>query len=211
MVERRSALGRPERFPEIAAEVVRLNPDVIRGKQPVLRAVKAAPRRSRSRPVAQLPRGIRSRHEPGPARRQPDGPDACPPGDLRQALELLRSRAGDWVADLTTRAMPTRRVGTLLRDGARRLGVTLVPVLMMARSRRHSTGGVPDDDPGRRAGGADRDIGEHFANRRPSSSWPPAPAPTMAPGREFVAIGSLMAYGELSDDCVALPPTWRRS
>jgi two-component system, NtrC family, sensor kinase len=29
VVERRSALGRPKRFPEIAAEVVRLNPDVI--------------------------------------------------------------------------------------------------------------------------------------------------------------------------------------
>jgi hypothetical protein len=42
VVEGRSALGRPERFPEIAAEVVRLNPDVIlAGSNRVLRAVKA--------------------------------------------------------------------------------------------------------------------------------------------------------------------------
>ena len=43
VVELRSALGRPERFPEIATEVVRLNPDVIlAGSNRVIRAVKAA-------------------------------------------------------------------------------------------------------------------------------------------------------------------------
>ena len=43
VVERRSALGRPDRFPEIAVEVVRLDPDVIlAGSNRVLRAVKAA-------------------------------------------------------------------------------------------------------------------------------------------------------------------------
>ena len=43
VVDRRSALGRPERFPEIAAEVVGLNPDVIlTGSNRVVRAIKAA-------------------------------------------------------------------------------------------------------------------------------------------------------------------------
>ena len=48
VVERRSALGRPERFPEIAADVVRLNPHVIvvgstRVAQAVLAATKTIP------------------------------------------------------------------------------------------------------------------------------------------------------------------------
>ena len=49
-------------------------------------------------------------------------------------------------------------------------------------------------------------IGEHFANRRLIVELATRHRlPTMAPGREFVDVGSLMAYG------VSYPDNWRRA
>ena len=49
-------------------------------------------------------------------------------------------------------------------------------------------------------------IGEHFANRRLIGELATRHRlPTMAPGREFVGVGGLMAYG------VSYPDNWRRA
>ena len=135
VVERRSALGRPERFPEIAAEVVRLNPDVIlAGSNRILRAVKAA---TATIPIVGPSLSFPVEYGLATSLARPGAnltglTDDAGPEIYAKGLELLREAVPGTsrVANLTTTAMSNGPVGTLLRDGARRLGVTLVPVLM---------------------------------------------------------------------------------
>jgi putative ABC transport system substrate-binding protein len=111
------------------------------------------------------------------------------------------------VADLNTTAVSNSVAGTLLRESAQRLGVTLVPALM--------------DGPFQEAqyqqafqtmtrNGAQAvligNVGEHFAQRRLIVELATRHRlPTMAPAREFMSVGSLMAYG------VSYPDNWRRA
>jgi putative tryptophan/tyrosine transport system substrate-binding protein len=212
VVERRSALGRPERFPEIAAEVVRLNPDVIlAGSNRVLRAVKAA---TATIPIVGPSLSFPVEYGLATSLARPGAnltglTDDAGPEIYAKGLELLRDAVPGTsrVANLTTTAMSNGPVGTLLRDGARQLGVTLVPVLMdgpfqeaqyleaFQTMTRHGAQAVLIGN-----------IGEHFANRRLISELATRHRlPTMAPGREFVGVGSLMTYG------VSYPDNWRRA
>jgi putative ABC transport system substrate-binding protein len=212
VVELRSALGRPERFPEIAAEVVSLNPDVIlAGSNRVLRAFKAV---TANIPIVGPSLSFPVEYGLATSLARPGAnltglTDDAGPQIYAKGLELLREAVPgiSRVANLTTTTSSNGPVGTLQRDGARRLGVTLVP--------------APMDGPFQEAqyqeafqtmtrNGAQAvligNIGEHFANRRLIVELATRHRlPTIAPGREFVSIGSLMSYG------VSYPDNWRRA
>jgi putative ABC transport system substrate-binding protein len=197
VVDRRSALGRPERFPEIAAEVVGLNPDVIlTGSNRVIRAIKAATETipivgaSLSFPVeAGL---VTSLARPGA--NLTGLTDDVGPTIYAKGLELFREAVpgASRVADLNTTAVSNSAVGTLLREGAQRLGVTLVPALMdgpfqEARYRQAFETMTRNGAQAVLIG----NVGEHFAQRRLIVELAIRHRlPTMAPAREFVSVGS---------------------
>jgi ABC-type uncharacterized transport system substrate-binding protein len=212
VVERRSALGRPERFPEIAAEVVRLNPDVIvAGTNRVVRAVKAA---TATIPIvgATLSFPVESGLVTSLAR--PGGnltgltDDAGVEVSAKELALLTEAVPGAArIAYLGTTHLWNGPVGQLLRDVAPRLGVALAIVLM--------------DGPFQEAqyleafrtmirNGAQAlligSVGEHFVNRRLIADLAAKHRlPMMAPGREFVEAGGLLAHG------VSAPDNWRRA
>ncbi len=212
VVEGRSALGRPERFPEIAAEVVRLNPDVIlAGSNRVLRALRAA---TTTIPIVGTSLSFPVEYGLATSLARPGAnltglTDDAGSEIYAKGLELLRDAVPgiSRVANLTTTASSNGPVGTLQRDGARRLGVTLIPALMDGPFQEAQ---YLEAFQAMTRNGAQAvligNIAEHFANRRLIAELAIRHRlPTIAPGREFVGVGSLMAYG------VSYPDNWRRA
>jgi putative ABC transport system substrate-binding protein len=212
VVERRSALGRPERFPEIAAEVVHLNPDVIViGGNRAARAVKAA---SGTIPIVGATLSfpveyglVTSLARPG-ANLTGLTDDAGPEISAKELSLLTEAVPGTArLAYLGTTNLWNGPVGRLLRAAAQRLGVTLVPALMdgpfqeaqYVEAFRTMVGN-----------GAQAlligSVGEHFVNRRLIVELAAKHRlPMMAPGRVFVEDGGLLAHG------INAPDNWRRA
>jgi putative ABC transport system substrate-binding protein len=211
-VERRSALGHPERFADIAAEVVRLNPDVIVvGGNRIARAVQTA---TRTTPIVGPALSFPVEYGLATSLARPGGnltgltDDAGPEVDAK-ALELLTEAVPgiSRVAYTATTTIWNGPMGQLLREGAQRRGITLFAALMdgpfleaqyvetfraLTRSGEQALLVGP--------------TGEHWANRRLIADLAVRNRiPTMTPGRDFVEAGALMAYG------VSLSDNWRRA
>jgi putative ABC transport system substrate-binding protein len=212
VVERRSALGRPERFPEIAAEVVRLNPDVIvTGANRIARAFRAA-----TSTIPIIGAGLSFPVEYGLAASlaRPGGnltgiTDDAGPEIAAKALELLAEAVpgAARVAYTATTTIWNGPMGQLLRHAAQERGVTLAPALMdgpfleaqyLETFRKITQTGAHAVLVG--------PTGEHWGNRRLIAELALRNRlPTMAPSRDFVEAGGLMAYG------VSTVDTWRRA
>jgi putative ABC transport system substrate-binding protein len=202
VVERRSTLGRPERFPEIAAEVVRLKPDVIVvGPNRLAAALKV---QTATIPIvgasltAPLESGlITSLARPGgnlTGLTEDAGPEI-----FSKQLELLTEAVPGTsrVAFVSITTVWNGAVGRLLRGAARQLGVTLVALPM--------DGPVQEEQYLEAFGTMTRtgtqallvgSTAEHYVNRRLIAKLAVQHRlPTVAPSREFVEVGCLMAYG----------------
>jgi putative ABC transport system substrate-binding protein len=200
VVERRSALGR--RFPEIAAEVVRLNPDVIVvGPNRLAAAFKVE---TATIPIvgASLTAPLESGLITNLA--QPGGnltglTDDAGPEIFSKQLELLTEAlpGTSRVAFVPLTTLWNGSAGRLLRGAAQQLGVTLVA--------------APMDGPFQeaqyleafatitRAGAQALLVGptaEHYVNRRLIAKLAVQNRlPAAASWREFVEVGCLMSYG----------------
>jgi putative ABC transport system substrate-binding protein len=212
VVERRSALGRPERFPEIAAEVVRLNPDLILvGTNRIARAFRAA---TSTIPIVSASLSFPVEYGLAVSLARPGGnltgiTDDAGPEIAAKALELLAEAVPGIarVAYTGTTNIWNGPMGQLLRTGAQQRGVTVVAALMdgpfleaqyLEMFRRIKETGAQAVLVG--------PIGEHWSNRRLIAELALRNRlPTMAPWREFVEAGGLMAYG------VSTPDLWRRA
>jgi putative ABC transport system substrate-binding protein len=135
--------------------------------------------------------------------------DDAGPGVAAKALELL-TEVVPGIGRVAYTALTTNwngPMGQVLREAAQRRGVTLLPALMdgpfleaqYVETFRALT----------RTGAQALLVGptaEHFANRRLIVKLAAeSRLPTMAPWREFVEVGSLMAYG------ISTPDNWRRA
>jgi putative ABC transport system substrate-binding protein len=212
VIERRSALGHLERFPEIATEVVRLNPDLI-----VVSANRMARAfRAETSTIPIVGAGLSFPVEYGLAvsLARPGGnltgiADDAGPEIAAKALELLGEAVPGTarVAYTATTTLWNGPMGQLLRDAAHRRGIILIPTLMdgpvLEAQYRETFGKVTQ------TGAQAVLIGpssEHWGNRRLIAELALRNRlPTMAPWREFVEAGGLMAYG------VSTPDTWRRA
>jgi putative tryptophan/tyrosine transport system substrate-binding protein len=212
IVERRSALGRPERVPEIAAEVVRLNPDVIVvGANRIARAFQGA---TSTIPIVGASLSFPVEYGLATSLARPGGnltglTDDAGPEIAAKALELLTEAVPGTarVAYTATTNLWNGPVGALLRDAAQRRGITLVAALMdgpfqeaqyLESFRRITRTGAQAVLVG--------PTGEHWVNRRLIAELATRNRlPTMAPWREFVEAGGLMAYG------VSTADNWRRA
>jgi putative ABC transport system substrate-binding protein len=212
IVERRSALGRPERFPEIAMEVVRLNPDVIvTGANRIARAFQAA---TSTIPIVGATLSFPVEYGLAtslarPGRNLTGLTDDAGPEIPAKALELLTEAVPGTarVAYTATTNLWNGPVGALLRDAAQRRGITLFAALMdgpfqeaqyLEAFQRITRTGAQAMLVG--------PTGEHWVNRRLIAELAIRNRlPTMAPWREFVEAGGLMAYG------VSTADNWRRA
>jgi putative ABC transport system substrate-binding protein len=212
VVERRSALGRPERFPEIATEVVRLNPDLILvGANRVARACRAA---TSTIPIVGASLSFPVEYGLAASLARPGGnltglTDDAGPEIAAKALELLAEAVPGTarVAYTSTTNIWNGPMGQLLQDAAHRRGIALVPALMngpfLEAQYREAFGKITQT-------GAQAVLvgptGEHWGNRRLIAELALRNRlPTMAPWREFVEDGGLMAYG------VSMLDIWRRA
>jgi putative ABC transport system substrate-binding protein len=212
VVERRSALGRPERFPEIAAEVVRLNPDLILvGTNRIARAFRAA---TSTIPIVSASLSFPVEYGLAASLARPGGnltgiTDDAGPEIAAKGLELLAEAVPGTarVAYTGTTNIWNGPMGQLLRNGAQQRGVTLIPALMdgpfleaqyLETFRTITQTGAQAVLVG--------PTGEHWGNRRLIAELALRNRlPTMAPFREFVEVGGLMAYG------ISNPDNWRRA
>ena len=211
-VVRRSALGRPERFPEIAAEVVRLNPDVV--VVPINRLARAFKAETNTIPI--VGGGLSFPQEYGliASLARPGGnltgvTDDAGPEVFTKGLELLTEVAPGLsrVAYLGSTSSWNGPVGNLLRNAAPRVGVALVPTLMDGafQEAQYSEAFRNMTQNGAR-GMLIGPEGEHWANRRLIAEVAIRHRlPTMAAWREFVEVGGLTAYG------VSNANNWRRA
>ena len=211
-VERRSAIGRPERFPEIAAEVVRLNPDVV--VVPINRLARAFKAETSTIPI--VGGGLSSPQEYGlvASLARPGGnltgvTDDAGPEVFTKGLELLTEVVPGLsrVAYLGSTNIWKGPVGSLLRNAAPRVGVTLVPTLMDGPFQEaqylETFRSITQNSARGMLVGPE---GEHWANRRLIAELAGRHRlPTMAAWREFVEAGGLTAYG------VSNPDNWRRA
>ena len=212
VVERRSALGRPERFPEIAGEVVRLKPDlVVVGANRIARAFQAA---TSTIPIVGPTLSFPVEYGLATSLARPGSnltglTEDAGPEIAAKALELLTEAVPGTarVAYTATTNLWNGPVGALLRDAAQRRGITLVGALMdgpfqeaqyLEAFRRITRTGAQAVLVG--------PTGEHWVNRRLIAELATRNRlPTMAPWREFVEAGGLMAYG------VSTADNWRRA
>jgi ABC-type uncharacterized transport system substrate-binding protein len=212
VVERRSALGRPERFPEIAAEVVRLNPDVIVvGPNRMARAFQVA---TSTIPIVGPSFSFPVEYGLATSLARPGGnltglTDDAGPEIVSKALELLTEAVPGTsrVAYVSTTTIWNGPMGAVLRDAAQRRGVTLVAAPMDGPFQE-----AQYLEAFRRITRTDAravlvgPTGEHCANRRLIAELATRNRlPTMTPFREFVEVGGLMAYG------ISNPDNWRRA
>jgi putative ABC transport system substrate-binding protein len=212
VVERRSALGRPERFAEIAKEVVSLNPDVIVvGANRLARAFQAA---TSTIPIVGAGLSFPVEYGLTTSLARPGGnltgvTDDAGPEIAAKALELLTEAVPGTarVAYTATTNLWNGPMGRLLRDAAQRRGVTLIPALMDGAFREAQY--LETFRTITRSGAQAVLVGptgEHWANRRLIAELAIRNRlPTMAAWREFVEAGGLMAYG------VSTPDNWRRA
>jgi putative ABC transport system substrate-binding protein len=211
VVERRSALGRPERFPEIAAEVVRLKPDlIVVSNNRIARAFRGATSTIPIVGVFSFP--VEAGLAVSLAR--PGGnltgmTDDAGPEIIAKALELLTEAVPGTgrVAYIGTTTGWNQPVGQLLQDAAHRRGVTLIPALMdgpfLEAQYREAFRTITQTGAQALLVGP---TGEHWGNRRLIAELALRNRlPTMAHWREFVEVGGLMAYG------VNTPDTWRHA
>jgi putative tryptophan/tyrosine transport system substrate-binding protein len=205
-VERRSAAGRTERFPELAQEVVQLQPDlIIAVSSRFIRHLKAA---TATTPIVGLTGDpvaagiVASLARPGG---NITGFTATP-GDaiFGKYLELLHEAAprAARVAFLAPRESWEGRDGRGTREAARLVGVMLVGVPLSApiqepeyrrafavMAREGVEALIVSNDP------------EHFAHRQVIVELAAqAHLPTIYSSRDFVEIGGLMAYGPSGPD-----------
>jgi len=212
VVERRSALGRPERFPEIAAEVVRLNPDVIVvNANRAARALKAA---TGTIPIVGATLSYPVEYGLATSLARPGGnltgltDDAGPEISAKELALLTEAVPGtSRLAYLGTTNLWSGLVGRLLQAAAQRLGVALVAVLMdgpfqetqyLEAFRTMAGNGAQALLIGT--------VGEHFVNRRLIAELAAKHRlPTMGPGRVFAEDGGLLSHG------INAPDNWRRA
>jgi putative ABC transport system substrate-binding protein len=212
MVERRSALGRPERFPEIAAEVVRLNPGVIVvSTNRIARALQGA---TATIPIVGSTLSFPIEYGLAASLARPGGnltglTDDAGPEIAAKEVELL-TEAVPGVARVAYIAITNHwngPMGRLLREAAQRRGLTLVPALMdgpfqeaqyLEAFRKITRTGAQ--------GVLVANTGENWANRPLIAELALRHRlPTMAAWREFVEAGGLMTYG------VSMRDNWRRA
>jgi putative ABC transport system substrate-binding protein len=212
VVERRSAVGRPERLPEIAAEVVRLKPDVI-----VVTANRvAAALKAETATLPIVGAGLTSPLDYGlvTSLARPGGnltgtTDDAGPEVFSKLLELLTQAlpGTSRFAFVATTTIWNGPAGRLLRAGAQQIGVTLLAVPMdgpfqeaqyLEAFRTITQSGAQALLVGPTA--------DHFVNRRLIVKLAAQNRlPTVAQWREFAEIGGLMAYG------ISTPASWRRA
>jgi putative tryptophan/tyrosine transport system substrate-binding protein len=212
VVERRSALGHPERYAEIAPEVVRLKPDVIVvGNNRIARAVQAV---TSTTPILGPALSFPVEWGLTTSLARPGGnltgfTDDAGPELFAKSLELLTEAVPGIGRVAYTSTTPTWNgtMGRLLREAAQGRGITILAALMdgpfleaqyVETFRTITRTGAQALLVG--------PTGEHRANRRLIAELAVRnQIPTMTPQREFVEAGALMSYG------VNLSDIWRRA
>lgn len=205
VVERRSAEGRTAQFPELAQEVVRLQPDVVLAiSSRLVRALKAA---TTTIPIVGLTAdpiagGIVS-NLARPGGNITGFSATSSDENLGKQLELLREVVPtvSRVAFLVPQRLwegPEDRYGRVMRAAASRLGLTLVGAALLdpiqePEYRRVFAGIVRDRVEALVVG----DAAENFVHRRVIVELAAqARLPAMYPFRDFVDAGGLMGYVE---------------
>jgi putative ABC transport system substrate-binding protein len=211
MLERRSALGRPERLPDIVAEVTRLNPDVIVvPTNRIARAFQAATGIPIVGPTLSFPveYGLTT-NLARPGGNLTGLTDDAGPEIAAKELDLLTEAVpgATRVACLGTTTLWNGPMGRLLREAAQRRGMLLGDASMEGPFEEAQ---YLDAFRGIVRTGAQAVVvgpnGENWVNRRLIAALAVRNRlPTMAPWREFVEAGGLMAYG------VSTPDNWRRA
>jgi putative tryptophan/tyrosine transport system substrate-binding protein len=204
IVERRSAEGRNERYPEIVAEVTRLKPDLIVAiSTPLVRRFKTATTTipivgTTSDPVASGLVANLSR----PGGNITGFSIAAGDEMLGKQLELLREAApnASRVALLTPRpagALEDDRYHRVIREAGERLGLTLVFALLDSPIQEREYRRAFDAMAGERAQALFvSDLLENFTYRRVIVELARrARLPAIYPYREFVDVGGLLSYG----------------